>query len=755
MHRISLCLLAAILVVGLASVALADERPSIRVHAHAPDKALLRDLLESDLDIARIQGMEADIRVTQDELDDLRARGYRVAVETADLYSQDGLRGGGWLPEYTSYTEAAAEMSALNAAFPALTMLTSIGTSIQGREIWALKISDNAAIDEDEPEVLICGNHHAREVITVIISLHVATELLNGYGSNATYTDWVDNREIWIVPTVNPDGLSYVESSDLFWRKNRRNNGGGSFGVDINRNYDYEWNHDDNGSSGSPNSQVYRGTAPASEPETQAMQNFMAAHNFVVHQSYHAFGNLLLWGPGYKPGFEENEDIYAGFGAVVGAQNSYVPGNPASGTIYIVNGDTDDFAAHGAGHVGYLGLTPEVGTSADYFNPPASRIPALTTEGAICAWEVIRYAARLGQLAPPGQPVLDALPIDTDGDFVVTWNGPTTADTEVVQYEINQKTGPSSFVETVEGNVSDYSLGGWTKSAARAADGAFSFYSGSGNELNHMLWTEEPYLVTPGDFFEFDAWYNIETNWDYAYALLSTDGRRSHVNLAGSGTTMSDPNGNNADNGISGNSGGWTAMSFDLSAYVGQWVWLGVRYYTDAGVAPEGIYVDNLQPMQAWETNSTLSSGVTGDNPSFAVAGRADGTYYYAVRGIDAESDWGYWSVPLGVTVELSTDIRPGTGVHAFSLAAAAPNPFVTGTEIRFSLPTASEHSLTVYDVTGRRVRTLSSGRLAAGAHATTWDGRDSSGRRLPSGVYFYKLRGAAGELEQKAVLQR
>jgi len=758
MRRMFSLVAAALLTAALVAVSAsgparaADARPSIRALVEAPDKPALRALVDMDLDVTRVEAMTADVRLTAADLDRLRGLGYRTTVLTEDLYaSPDGLRGGGFLPEYVSYAEAVAQLNTLASTYPSLTQLSSIGTSIEGRNIWALKISDNAAVDEDEPEVLILGNHHAREVISVIIPLHVATELLNGYGSNTTYTDWVDNREIWIVPTINPDGLVYVETTDLFWRKNRR----GGYGVDLNRNYDEHWGYDNIGSSGSTSSPIYRGASPASEPETQAVQNLINSRHFKVHMSYHSHGNLLLWGPGYKPAMTVDNDVFAGFGEVVTSQNGYYPGNPGLGAIYITNGGSDDFAYAGAGHDSYYAMTPEVGTSSDYFNPPANRIPTLIAEGVVCAWEAIRYADRPEQLAPPGQPVMDTLPTDADGNYTVTWNAPTTADTQVTQYEIVEKTGPSVVTDGLEGGTGAFDLGGWVQSGTRKASGSWSVYSGQGDQLNHVLWTKEPYVVQPGDKFQFDAWYSIESNWDYAYAVLSTDGGRSFVPLAGTNTTMSNPNGNNADNGITGSSGGvFLPMSFDLTAWVGQPVWLGLRYYTDEAVVNEGFYADNLRPIQAWAGVTSLSAAVPGT--SFPVAGKGNGTYDYAVRGRDAEGDWGYWSANTSVTVELSpTGIEPSTGLVPFALSPASPNPFTGSTEIRFSLPATSDHRLTVYDVAGRRVRTLSAGRREAGSHTVRWDGRSDEGTPLPSGVYFYTLRTGAGELRARAVLQR
>jgi hypothetical protein len=134
------------------------------------------------------------------------------------------------------------------ASYPALADTIHIGHAYgpTNRNLTVIKISDNVGVDENEPEVLYMGNHHARELMSVEIPLMFAQYLLQHYGSDPVVTNYVNTREIYIMPTVNPDGLAYVQAnhsgaSGNWWRKNRRNNGNGTFGVDINRNYSYKW----------------------------------------------------------------------------------------------------------------------------------------------------------------------------------------------------------------------------------------------------------------------------------------------------------------------------------------------------------------------------------------------------------------------------------------------------------------------------------------------------------------------------------
>lgn len=762
MNRLAALLVSATLVGSSQGSASADESPWIRVKIDLADKVQRAALLQSDIDVAEIEGLEADVLVTSVELDDLRAQGYATRVVKEFSHGprpRDSATTPEFLAEYYTYTEAMTKLTNLAAAYPSLTSLSTLGFGVQPaqRAINALKISDNAAVDEDEPEVLVMGCHHSREAISVIVPLALADSLLLNYGTNPQYTEWVDEREIWIVPVVNPDGLSYCETNDYFWRKNRRNNGNGSFGVDPNRNYAYEWGHDNVGSSPSGFDQTYRGTSAASEPEIQAIQNFVDTRQFVFALSYHSFGNWLLWGPGYKPAHSPDQDIFVGYGEIATAVNGFEPGNPASGTIYLTNGDADDWLYHSPTHSKILAMTPEVGNGDDYFNPPASRIPQLVRDGLENVWPALQYAPRPSQLAPPGLVALASLPVDNDGAYDVTWSAPTIADTQPVQYEILEKTGPAVATDGAEAGTGNFVMNGWTTSTVRKFAGARSFFSAGADRLDRTLWAKEPYVVQPGDAVTFRAWWDLETAYDYFYVVLSTDGGRSFVTLDDDSTytTMLDPNGRNADNGITGESGGvaFRALSFSLTSWVGQSVLLGFRNNTDEGTADEGVYLDEIRPVQTFATSTTLSSSVAAT--SYSISGKVNGTYYYAVRGQDAEADWGYWSAHLPVTVDLATSALASVSRSRFELAPGRPTPFGDRTEIRFQLPTADTHTLRVYDVSGRRVRTLSEGMLPAGSHAAVWDGRDERGRAVPAGVYFFELRAPQGELRQRTVLLR
>ncbi len=187
-------------------------------------------------------------------------------------------------PLYRTPQEVETGLRLLEQTYPNLCKVYDLQTRYQapltlgGRKIFVLRISDNPSADEDEPKALLFANNHSRELNSIEAPFHAAEQLLAGYGTDPALTKLVDDHQIWILPNMNPDGLDYVWNSNNMWRKNRRDNGDGTFGVDLNRNYRFFWGQC--GSSSSTSSTTYRGPAEASEPETQAMEAFALTEGF-------------------------------------------------------------------------------------------------------------------------------------------------------------------------------------------------------------------------------------------------------------------------------------------------------------------------------------------------------------------------------------------------------------------------------------------------------------------------------------------
>jgi carboxypeptidase T len=191
------------------------------------------------------------------------------------------------------------------------------------------------------------GGHHAREHISVEMPLMLAQNLVRRYrAGDARIVRMIESREISIIPAVNPDGLEFDIAGDRYkmWRKNRRHNGGSSYGVDLNRNYGFMWGT--GGSSSSPNSDTYKGPQPFSEPETRAIRDFvLARNNLTTLLSFHTFSELILYPWGHK--YEKIEDeksfnVHRTMAQQMARWNGYQP--QQSSELYIASGDTVDWS---------------------------------------------------------------------------------------------------------------------------------------------------------------------------------------------------------------------------------------------------------------------------------------------------------------------------------------------------------------------------------------------------------------------------
>ena len=208
---------------------------------------------------------------------------------------------------YHSYPEMVSHIKDVAAKHPGIVRVFSIGTSYQGRKLWAAEVSDNVGTDEGEPEVLFDGLHHAREHLSAEMPIYILDMLTNQYGKSTDLgkrvTNLVDKRRTWIVFMVNPDGLQHDLTGSPYrgWRKNRQPTPGSSkVGTDLNRNYGYKWGCC-GGSSGSPGAFDYRGPRPWSTPEARAMRDFVngrvvgGVQRIRTHITFHAAGELVLW----------------------------------------------------------------------------------------------------------------------------------------------------------------------------------------------------------------------------------------------------------------------------------------------------------------------------------------------------------------------------------------------------------------------------------------------------------------------------
>ncbi len=341
--------------------------------------------------------------------------------ESRDDYNVAGFGFGSMGGHYT-LAEMIAELDTMYMLYPNLiTQKASIGSTIEGRPIYAVKISDNPNSTENEPRVSFSGVTHAREPMGMMNLIYYMYYLLENYGIDPEVTYLVDNREIFFIPIVNPDGYEYNHSTNPngggMWRKNRRNNGS-SYGVDLNRNYGpyAYWNAPNGGSSTTPSSDTYRGTAPFSEPETQAVKNYIAGKSIRCALNYHTFGNYLIFPYGALNHETPDSLTFREYAGDMTRYNHYTTGTDLQTVNYSTRGNSDDYMYDGdtvlnAGKT--FAMTPEVGNDGDDFWAPQSRIFPLAQE---CLWMNKYYTWAAGAYVSLKDPNFDRtyfLPGDT------------------------------------------------------------------------------------------------------------------------------------------------------------------------------------------------------------------------------------------------------------------------------------------------------------------------------------------------------
>jgi len=255
--------------------------------------------------------------------------------------------------------------------------------SREGRTIWFVKISDNPNTNEPtEPQGMFSAIHHAREPVGMHQLIFFMWYLLENYNSNAEIKLLVDNSELFFVPCLNPDGYIFNQTQQPngggMWRKNRRDNQDGTFGVDLNRNYGYNWAYDDFGSSPDSDFETYRGDAAFSEPESRAMKSFCENHKFVNALNYHTYSNLVIHPWGYDNLQTEDSTLFRNLTREMVRENNYRPGTGMEVLNYNSNGSSDDYMySTNPAKPKIFAMTPEVG---DWFWPTQDQIPGLCLE---------------------------------------------------------------------------------------------------------------------------------------------------------------------------------------------------------------------------------------------------------------------------------------------------------------------------------------------------------------------------------------
>jgi hypothetical protein len=664
---------------------------------------------------------------------------------------------------YYIFDEIVSDLDTMFQLYPNLiTEKYSIGTSHEGRTIWAVKISDNPNISEDEPAVGFDALIHAREPQSMATLMYFMWYLLENYGTDPAVTYLVDNREIYFVPCVNPDGYEYNRQTDPngggFWRKNRRNNGG-SYGVDLNRNFSYKWGYDNSGSSPDPTSSTYRGPSAFSEPEAQAVRDLAILHNYGTHFNMHSYGDAYLYPWGYIDQQCPDSLIYREFASDLTSYNGYTYGTSGQILGYQSNGSVRDYMyGEQVEKNKIFGYTLEIGPA---FWPSQGEIFPIAQLNVRSNMYQAFVAGEYVQLNNPNFNQEYFLPGD-NVDLLPEFKNKGLASAYNLTFEL---TSPSGFVTVNNGSASLDSIEArssnilssplsFTISNSAPVEEeiplAFATYSNG-----DFMGTDTVKIIIgfPVLVFE-DTTNNPAEFWTITASPSNPKWEATTTTYYSDPTSFTDSkNGDYSDNAtvtmtltdaidISGYTnprltfwtkfdieGNWDYGQVDVSTNNGS-TWIPLEgEYTEPGV---GSFQPNGEPLY----DGVISNWVQ-ENISLANYLSSGFKVRFQLRTDGGVTRDGWYVDDIGIliyTIPTSSG-NDAVTVTKFNLEQNYPNPFNPSTSIKYAISNKQFVSLKVYDVLGNDVATLVSEQKPAGIYEIEYDASN-----LSSGIYYYKL---------------
>lgn len=564
----------------------------------------------------------------------------------------------GSMAGFYTYIEFITELDEMYAAYPNLiTQKAQIDASTnfethEGRYLYWIKISDNPNVDENEPEVMHTSIHHAREPGSLISNIFYMWYLLENYGTDPEVTYLIDNTEIYFIPMINPDGYIHNVTNDPngggMHRKNKRNIGTSNPGVDLNRNYSYQWGT--TGISQDFNSDVYPGTTPFSEPETQAMKWFVENHNIEFAFNCHTHGNLLLFPVGATNGeFAVDHDYFQEFTNHMARHNNYLA--QKSSGLYPASGDSDDYMYLDEG---VFAMTPEIGGNGfwpaqsaiipDCKNMlfPNLRLSHLTHKYAVTEstnpssvnnitgdfnYDIVRLGQKNGDFTVTIEPLegiqtvgsanTHTLAISQKESDAISYKLNTSiAYGDIVKYVIVTDNGQWAFRDTITRTFGSATLqvfdnssstSNWTGDFALTTSDSYSpstsftdspneNYSNNDETIYNFTQQIDLTNATAANVSYYAKW-EIETDWDYVQFQVSTDGGNSWIAQCGNytnpgvgGNTIQPDNEPLYD----GFQTEWVYEEINLSDYLGEIINLRFYLESDQAVREDGFYFDDF-----------------------------------------------------------------------------------------------------------------------------------------------------------------
>lgn len=591
--------------------------------------------------------------------------------------------------EYTRYSQAVDSLGLLAANNPAICKLDTMGYSTRDSiPMLRFKISDNVAIDEDEPAVFLCGGVHADEVLGVEVVMNFIRDIVRLYNmEDPQIAYYVNNLEIFCVPFINPEGHIVVEEGNTVWRKNKCDNDeNGIFdihdGVDNNRNYDFGWGIDEEPGATVPESLMYKGTAPFTQTENIALAEFGWHYRPLIAIDYHSpsYGRPNVgyypwyWYPGqgghgFGPDETLMQSICTSFTALIDA----IPDDSSTGTYTarraLVN--KGDFKTYFYGNFGSAAFSVEI---SDTTIQDTALIDTIVTAHLPGQYYLLQRALGPGITGI----IRDSVTLE-----------PLEAEVQVSQH-INADINPR---------------------LSRPEFGRYRRLLASGSYT----------LVFLKDDYATKTIYNVSvgvggpTETDVLLRPLHPRPPSPQQQYPPQDTTVNED---------------MVDFIWNSSIYADQ-------------------YLFELYYQGDFENPVLIDSAITDTTLSLSTS-LPDSIYTWRVKGGNANG-WGPYSEDWSFAVDAVTGLGNSENApRSFELFQNAPNPFNASTAISFSLSTAADVKIDIYNLLGQRVDIIEMRSLPAGRHNALWNGAD-----FPSGIYYYKLAaGGRSEIGKMTLLK-
>lgn len=587
---------------------------------------------------------------------------------------------------YLTYNEMITELHEMHQLYPDLISdsipFSNTVTTYNGNKIYYVQLSSNAHPSLEKTQILYSALTHAREPAGMQQMIYHMWYLLENYATNPEIHYLLDHLELIFVPCLNPDGYVFNQTINPngggMWRKNRRNNGDNTWGVDLNRNFGYNWGYDNVGSSNNGNDETYRGTAGFSEVETQLLKQYIETQNIKLAMSNHCHGNLLIYPWGYIPALSPDSLLFIEYAKQLTATNNFVYGTCYEVLNYTANGGSSDwYYGEQTSKNKIIEFSPEAGDPMYGFWPPADHIEQICEDYLPMNMSLMRLGMPYAKIKDLSSPVissvssffnfelkalgyvqncnfsvslnpissnissvgsiismtsLDPLDVQIDSISIQLQSGLLQGDSIV--FEVLTDNGMFIYRDTIVkyfgtlttlvddpcNSISNWNAMGWqittTEFVSPSTSIADSPFDNYGDNANSYIELTTPIDLTSSVYaqIEFYAKWALETNFDYVQLLVSIDNGSTWVPISSTHSSVGSSFQDPGNPLYHGFQNDWVLEVAPLTDFLGESIKIKFELLSDGYLNFDGYYFDDFKVAKVLGENGIKNAIKNGFN---------------------------------------------------------------------------------------------------------------------------------------------